>query len=84
MFQGFCLAFKNVFFQELLSLPTSLPQLKSVNCSLQEVIYRKGVLKISRIFPRKQPYGSLISIYIATPSKSHLIFSKEYQNFNNF
>ena len=55
IFQGFFLAFKNVFFQEQLSLAASVSLLKSLGCSLSEAIYWKGVLKIFGIFPGKHP-----------------------------
>ena len=34
VFQGVCLAFKNLFFQQQLSLAASISPLKSVSCSL--------------------------------------------------
>ena len=61
-FQGFSLAFKNVFFQEQLPLAASFSLLKCVNCSLSEVTYRDGVLKIFGIFPGKYSCGEVISI----------------------
>ena len=41
-FQGFGIAFKNVFFPEQLSLAASVSLLKQVSCSLPEVTYSKG------------------------------------------
>ena len=62
IFQRFCLAFKNGFFHEQLSLSASVFPLKSVSYSLPEVIYCKSVLKIFVIFPAKHPCGCVISI----------------------
>ena len=62
IFQGFYLAFVNIFFQELLWLTASLSLLKSVNSILSEVIYWQGILKTFGIFLGKQPCSHVISI----------------------
>ena len=56
IFQRFFLVFKNVFFQKQVSLTAFIFLLKSVSCSL------KDVLKIFGIFPGKPPCISVISI----------------------
>ena len=70
--QEFCLAFKNVFFQEQLPLTASLSSLKSAGYSLPEVIYWEVVLMIFGIFPGKHPCLSIIYINSPTPNSIYL------------
>lgn len=62
IFQGFCLASKNIFFKEQPSMAEFVSLLKSVCCSLLEAIYWKDVLKkIFGIFSGKQPCSCVIN-----------------------
>ena len=66
VFQRFCLAFKNVFFQEQLSFTAFVSPLETFSCILPELIYWKGVLKMFGIFLEKHPCSCVISITITT------------------
>ena len=60
--QGFCLASKNIIFKEQPSMAKFVSLLKSVSCSLLEVIYWKDVLeKIFGVFSGKQPFSCVIN-----------------------